>query len=98
MDTSAGKATTEEQKKKHHEEGRCFECSQQGHLARNCPTKKFKARSTDTQETEKKKAPWSVQDMVARTTKFSEDERTAFIQALQEEDATENEDPGFLEA
>ena len=97
MDTSAGKATTEEQKKKHCDEGRCFECSKQGHLARDCPTKKLKACSTDTQETEKKKAPWSVQDMVARATKFSDEERTAFIQALQEED-TKDEDPGFLEA
>src|ERR1700733_1793301 len=49
MDTSAGavrKAVTEEEKKKHREEGQCYSCSQQGHLSRNCPLKKAKARTT----------------------------------------------------
>jgi hypothetical protein len=36
------KASTEEQKKKHRTEGRCFECSKQGHMARQCPNKKQK--------------------------------------------------------
>jgi hypothetical protein len=38
MDTSAvaRKATTDAEKEQHQKEGRCFECSQQGHLARNC--------------------------------------------------------------
>jgi zinc knuckle protein len=41
MDVStARKAMTEAEKQKHRQEGRCFECSQQGHLARNCPLKK----------------------------------------------------------
>jgi retrotransposon gag protein/zinc knuckle protein len=41
MDVStARKATTDVEKQKHQQEGRCFECSQQGHLARNCPLKK----------------------------------------------------------
>jgi hypothetical protein len=41
MDIStAQKATTEVEKQKHHQEGWCFECSQQGHLAWNCPLKK----------------------------------------------------------
>jgi retrotransposon gag protein len=41
MDISmAYKATTEAEKQKHHQEGWCFECSQQGHLAWNCPLKK----------------------------------------------------------
>jgi retrotransposon gag protein/zinc knuckle protein len=34
------KAMTDTEKQKHRQEGRCFECSQQGHLARNCPLKK----------------------------------------------------------
>src|SRR3981081_748365 len=49
MDTSAGvarKATTEAEKQKHRQEGRCYECSKQGHLARNCPDKKPRARAT----------------------------------------------------
>jgi retrotransposon gag protein len=41
MDIStARKATTEVEKQKHRQEGRCFKCSQQGHLAWNCPLKK----------------------------------------------------------
>jgi hypothetical protein len=39
MDTSAvaRKAITEADKEKHRKEGRCFECSKQGHMARDCP-------------------------------------------------------------
>jgi hypothetical protein len=47
MDTSAGKATTEEQKAKFCREGRCYECERQGHLARDCPSKKSKARGVE---------------------------------------------------
>jgi hypothetical protein len=40
MDVDAARrATTEEAKKKHRLEGRCFECSKQGHMARQCPHK-----------------------------------------------------------
>ena len=40
MDVNAArKATTDEAKKKHCLEGRCYECSKQGHMARNCPNK-----------------------------------------------------------
>jgi hypothetical protein len=41
MDTSvvACKAMTEVEKEKHWREGRCFECSKQGHLACDCPDK-----------------------------------------------------------
>ena len=38
------KAETTEDKKKHRDEGCCFECSKQGHMARDCPTKKFNLR------------------------------------------------------
>ncbi len=34
------KATTEAEKQKHWQEGRCFECSLQGHIAQNCPQRK----------------------------------------------------------
>jgi len=36
---SIRKATTEEAKIAHRKEGRCFECSKQGHMARDCPNK-----------------------------------------------------------
>ena len=47
MDTSAGKAITEEQKAQFCKEGRCYECNKQGHMARDCPSKKSKARSAE---------------------------------------------------
>ena len=34
------KVTTEDKKAQHRKEGRCFECSRQGHLANKCPYKK----------------------------------------------------------
>ena len=47
MDTSATvrKATTEAEKQKHRQEGQCFECSKQGHIARMCPNKKTCAQT-----------------------------------------------------
>ena len=33
---SLQKAETMEDKKKHRDEGHCFECSKQGHMAQNC--------------------------------------------------------------
>jgi len=102
MDTSAGKATTEEQKVKFRLEGRCFECEKQGHIARNCPTKKTKARGAtveeNQQEIDEELTTWSVNDMIAHATKFSDEERSAFIQGLQEDEEEMTEDPNFLEA
>jgi len=105
MDTSAGKATTEKQKAKFCKEGRCYECERQGHMARDCPSKKSKARSMELTDMSKQdiinnlasRSTWSVTDMIARATKFSEEERTAFIQGLQEDEET-TDDLGFLEA
>jgi len=105
MDTSAGKATTEEQKVKFRQEGRCYECERQGHMARNCPSKKPKARGAELMDMSKQeikdslaeRSSWSVTDMIACATKFSEEERTTFIQGLQEDEET-TDDPGFLEA
>jgi len=106
MDTSAGKATTEEQKAKFRQEGRCYECKRQGHMARNCPSKKPKARGAELMDMSKQeikdslteRSPWSVTDMIVRAAKFSEEERTAFIQGLQEDDEETTDDLGFLEA
>jgi hypothetical protein len=102
MDTSAGKATTEKQKVKFRLEGRCFECEKQGHLTRNCSTKKTKAHSAKVEEEQQKiveeLTTWSVNDMIAHATKFSDEERSAFIQGLQEDKEKPTDDLGFLEA
>src|SRR5260370_14293975 len=45
MDVDAiRKATKEAKKQNHRQEGRCFKCSLQGHIARNCPQKKQRPR------------------------------------------------------
>jgi hypothetical protein len=106
MDTLAGKATTEEEKAKFHSEGCCYECGRQGHMAQDCPSKKSKAHGVKLTEGSKQdiindlasRPPWSVKDMIAYTTKFSEEERTAFIQGLQDDDEETTDDPGFLVA
>ena len=75
-------------------------------MARDCPSKKSKAcgaELTDLSKQEIKdslaeRPSWSVTDMIARAAKFSEEERTAFIQGLQEDDEETTDDPGFLEA
>jgi hypothetical protein len=36
--------------------------------------------------------------MIARATQFSDEERSAFIQGLQEDEEGPTDDPGFLEA
>src|SRR5580692_11881474 len=39
------KAETKEDKQKHRVKGRCYECSKQGHLVRDCPQKKSNPRT-----------------------------------------------------
>jgi hypothetical protein len=105
MDTSAGKASTEEQKKKFCLEGRCFECEKQGHIVRNCPTKKTQVCSpeiTDDQlenqeQAAEQQSPFSVQDLIVCATKFTDEEKHIFIQGMCK-DEIDNRDLGFLEA
>ena len=56
MDTSVAvrKAITEAEKVKHKEQGRCFECSKQGHIARNCPDRKARIKAAKTSQTEER--------------------------------------------
>jgi hypothetical protein len=100
MDTSATarKATTEAEKQKHRQEGRCYECSKQGHLARDCPTKKTRARAakTDTANvatTETKTTPStsSISDIAARVLKYTNDECDELVRIMREA----GEDSGF---
>jgi hypothetical protein len=104
MDTLAGKATTEEQKARFRQEGHCYECERQGHMARNCPSKKPKAHGAELiskqeiKDSLAERSSWSVTDIITRTAKFSEEERTTFIRGLQEDDEETTDDPGFIEA
>ena len=70
-------------------------------MAHNCPSKKTKACGTNIKEAKQKiveeLTTWSVKDSITCAAKFSEEERTAFIQGLQEDEET-TDDLGFLEA
>jgi hypothetical protein len=97
MDTStvARKATTNAEKEQHRKEGRCFECSQQGHLAHNCPNRKPRAWATDA-GTEKLTTPeeqksYTPVEAAAFIKKFSDEEREEFVKSLQ----ALGEDAGF---
>jgi Zinc knuckle len=85
MDTSAVacKAKTEAEKEKHRQEGRCYKCSKQGHVARNCPDKKasVQARMADTQEL-KAITPHEIAKILKA---YGDDKRDLFIKTMQDE-------------
>jgi hypothetical protein len=102
MDTSAAarKVVTEQDKEKHCAEGRCYQCSRRGHLARDCPDKKTKVRaaSEETEETppkpppkEKKEEPVQVKELAALIKKLGEEDYNALM-------ANMAEDEGFVDA
>ena len=90
------KATSEAEKQKYRSEGRCFECSKQGHLARNCPDKKPCARAaespsaTNDTPTPSASMPFT-SDIAARILKFSDDECGELVRIMREA----GEDAGF---
>jgi hypothetical protein len=79
---AAQRAVTAEDKKKHCNEGRCYNCSKQGHLACECPNKK-------SLQTQQHKPPKPNQK---KNTKFRP--RTSFARAIIEEDS---DDEDFFE-
>jgi hypothetical protein len=79
---AAHRAVTAEDKKKHHNEGRCYNCSKQGHLAHECPNKK----SLQTQQCKPLKPNQK------KNTKFRP--RTSFARVIIEEDS---DDEDFFE-
>jgi hypothetical protein len=102
MDTSAvvRKATTESEKEKYRKEGRCFECSKQGHMVRDCPDRPrrpARARATDTTTeigSQEEKASYGPREIASFLRKFNDEDRDSFIKAMQEE----GEELGFQDA
>ena len=105
MDTSAivRKAVTKAEKKEHCDKGCCYECSRQGHIARNCPEKKAHARATKTQEDDTismtSSPPSYFMEDLARgthladyTLKLSPEERETFIKKLIATEETDKKD------
>jgi hypothetical protein len=91
MDTSAAakKAVTEADKQKHRQEGQCYECSKQGHLARNCPNKTPHIKATSSSEDKPEKVAISKTEDLADgdilanyTIKLSDKARDTFIKKL----------------
>jgi hypothetical protein len=90
------RAYTEADKSKFRKEGRCFRCDKQGHMARECPTKKqqpFKPQKT----TFKKKPPTGQYKRPFRPTRsmpmgYVPQARTASIEEIEEEEEEEDDE------
>jgi hypothetical protein len=97
MDTSAvtRKATTDAKKEQHHKEGWYFKCSQQGHLACNCPNRKPCVWTADAGveklTTLEEQKFYTLAEAAAFIKKFSDEEREEFVKSLQ----ALGEDAGF---
>jgi len=110
MSAAARKASTDHDKEEYRKTGRCFECGKQGHLARNCPTKKNRpnpfacpqtnrsASVEETDDTESEVDPhayhWDPEVLAQRAMKFTDDDRDVFVRKLQDLGA----ETGFLDA
>ena len=90
MDTSAviRKATNDKEREEYHKTGRCFECGKQGHLARDCPNKKPRVRTTrtvqiqDDNESVTSDSPPTTTSLAARVARLSEEDRSAFMDEM----------------
>jgi hypothetical protein len=91
MDTSAAakKAVTEADKQKHRQEGRCYKCSKQGHLARNCANITPRIKATSSPEEKPEKAAASKMENLANrdilanyAIKLSDEAKDTFIKKL----------------
>jgi len=90
MDTSTviRKAINDKERKEYRKTGRCFECGKQGHLVRNCPNKKTRARTTRTVQIEDNEKPTTSEpsspstSLAARVACLSEEDRCAFMDEM----------------
>jgi len=90
MDTSAviRKATNDKEQEEYRKTGRCFECGKQGHLVRDCPNKKTRARTTHTVQIEDDKKPTTPEpsspstSLTARVACLSEEDQCAFMDEM----------------
>jgi len=112
MDTSAAvcKATSDHEKEEYRKTGRCFECGKQGHLARNCPTKKnrqnpykptgnssnriVEIEDDASSHTNARAYHWDPEIIASRAMNFTDKDRDVFVRKLQELGA----EAGFVEA
>ncbi len=105
MDTSAAaqKAITKADKEKYRKEGHCFKCDKQGHIARNCPSKKACAHTTRTPNTSKTASvvletpteKTTTSSIASQISKLTDEERDKLIVAMQ---GFKEEGMGFQDA
>ena len=96
-----GKAVTEADKERHRKEGRCFFCSDQGHLARDCPKKKAQSQIRAATSETKEEAPkpreqgrLGAGQLAKLIRQLGEEDRDAFIKVMNED----GEELGFQDA
>ena len=80
-------------------EGRCYECSKQGHLARDCPQKKSNPRlpqkpsyikmvqeeyEEEQEEEEQGQEPDEMSELVTRMLNFSDEKKVKWMNAMQD--------------
>ena len=101
MDTLATvrKVTTEAEKQKHREQGRCYKCSKQGHIARNCPNREPRVKATTSEpkaQESKKESPPNYEKLNTGNTladytiNLMDMERDVFLQRVLGEDPNED--------
>jgi len=105
MDTSAAtqKAITKADKEKYRKEGCCFKCNKQGHIARNCPSKKARAHAAKTPDASKTASVISeafteettTSSITSQISKLTNEERDKLIVAMQ---GFEEGEEGFQDA
>ena len=94
------KAETKEDKQKHRIEGRCYECSKQGHLAWDCPQKKSnprlpqkpsyikmmqdQERYDEEEEEEQEQEPDKMDELVTRMLNISNEKKVEWMNAMQD--------------
>ena len=103
-------SSTQEDPDKQRQEGRCFTCNKQGHLARNCPDKptktsdkgKVKARTAETEpldseyEAEPQNKEGRATAVIRLARSMNEEEKINFLmQVIEADKGTEGEDMDF---
>jgi hypothetical protein len=80
--TQINKAYTDDDKRKHRSEGRCFNCSRIGHMAKECPMRKtsatqFKPQYKPSYQSQSKQSNWRT-----TTRKYNQPKKRTFVKPI----------------
>ena len=99
MSATVRKAVTDAEKQKHREQGCCYKCSKQGHIARNCPDQGPRVKATTSEpkvQGNKEESPPSYDKLDNGNTladyamKLTEGERDIFLKRVLSKDPNED--------